>query len=88
VLFLWVERDVGIAEVKGSRQEVPALCDGGVVRNETAPLGIRRVRESAIHEAPFTVDQHCVPPVIGTGETVKIKDIAWVLEEAPDDLRM
>jgi hypothetical protein len=84
MLLLGVKRDVSIADVERASKEVPTFRDRRVVRYESASLRICRVGQGTVHDAPFTVNQDSIPPMIRPRETIKIQRIARVLQEAMD----
>lgn len=72
VLLLWKEGNVCVADLSWPGKEVPVLSDLRTGTGVEAAFGVRWASKCAVHDAPFTVNDDCVPPVIRSCYTLDV----------------
>ncbi len=77
--------DVCVAEFEGAGEEVEGFGDGGGDGGVEAPFWIGRGGDGAVQHAPFAVDDHGVPVVVGAvGCGVEVEVFTWRFQVAAD----
>lgn len=78
-------RDMRVARLQRAREEIPTLRRlrrrGGV----EAAFRVRGRHERAVHDAPFAVREHGVPPVVRVGRAAQREEFPGRFEVPADD---
>jgi hypothetical protein len=88
MLLLRQKRDVRIADLRRSREEVPLFCNLRAGAAVQAALGVSWASQRAVHDTPLAINDDSVPPMVGTCNALHIQDLSWAFEISTNDFRM
>lgn len=88
MLLLGKKWHVSVADLCGSGEEVPVLCNLGAGAAIQAALGVSRASQSAVHDAPLAINNDSVPPMVWAGHALHVQNLSRTFEIAADDLRV
>jgi hypothetical protein len=86
MLLLRKKRHMCVADLRGSGEEVPVLSNLRAGAAVQAALGVSWTSQRTIHDSPFAINYHSVPPMIRTGNALHVQDLTGAFEIAANDL--
>jgi hypothetical protein len=77
-----------VAYLRRPGEEVPVLSNLRASTAVKAALGMCRASQCAVHDAPLSINNDSVPPVIGARDALHVQNLTRALEISSDDLGM
>jgi hypothetical protein len=77
-----------VADLRRPGEEVPVLSNLRASTAVEATLWMCRASQCAVHDAPLSINNDSVPPVIGARDALHVQDLTRALEIPSNDLGM